>query len=244
MPAMLRDEMKNRLNIIWSSSLCRWKTWLGITLGFTLLYYLALMAALILKFGNFPNYAVAYNWPKNVWKIIQSTPSYSDMLPIIADEWLLEFGYMNYDFGKGISEWGLNIIPTKVLVVLILAALLATNYALLVSKRQCKLENKVQSSATAGLGAMFVALTSATMSWVVCCATPSWIVGLSMMGMGVSLSLWLEPIGPFVTALGFGLLFFSLYVLSAPAQPTRKVKPVENKEKKNYYNPLPSEGVN
>lgn len=244
MSGTMRDEFKNRLNIIWSSSLSRWKAWLAITLGFTLVYYLSLMAALIIKFGNFPNYAVAYNWPKNVWKIIQSTPSYSDMLPIIADEWLLEFGYMNYDFGKGISEWGLNIIPSKVLVLLILAALLATNYVLLVSNKKCNLPNKASSSGKvgtagiAGLGAFFVALTSATMSWVVCCATPSWIVGLSMMGMGVSLSLWLEPIGPFVTALGFSLLFISLYVLSSPT------KTAGGKQQNSNYYPLPSEGVN
>lgn len=199
----------------------RWALWLTITLGFTFLYYVSLMVALIIKFENFPNYWEVYNWPANVWRIIISTPSVKDMLPIILDEWLFEFGYMNYAYGNGISEWALNIIPAKALVVLTLGALIATNYVLISSKRNCPASKRVQPSATAGVGAFLVAITSATMSWVVCCATPSWIVGLSMMGLGVSVSLWVEPIGPYISLLGFALLLIAIYLVSKPAKDGR-----------------------
>ena len=40
-------------------------------------------------------------------------------------------------------------------------------------------------------------------SWVVCCATPTWVVSLAMMGMSASLALWLEPLVIFITITGF-----------------------------------------
>jgi len=49
-------------------------------------------------------------------------------------------------------------------------------------------------------------MSSATLSWVVCCATPTWVVSLAMLGMSASLALWLEPLGDFITISGFLLL--------------------------------------
>jgi hypothetical protein len=49
-------------------------------------------------------------------------------------------------------------------------------------------------------------MTSATLTWVVCCATPSWIVGLAMLGMSSSLALWLEPFGKIINVLGLILV--------------------------------------
>lgn len=194
----------------------RLKLWLLLTVVFTLGYYLLLMASLVIRFGNLPNYATAYNWPGSVWTIIRSTPSIRDMPPIIAQEYLLEFGYMNYDYGLGISEWALNIIPFKVLLMLVLSGLLAANLLLLKSKSGCAAGTRLRAGAATGLGAGFVAVTSATMSWVVCCATPTWIVGLSMLGLGVSTAFWIEPIGPWLTGAGYLLLAVSLLVLADP----------------------------
>ena len=196
--------------------------WVSITLAFTLCYYLALMAALVFKFDTLPNYWVGYDWPANVAKIIRSTPSVMDMLPIIADEWLLEFGYMNYDYGHGISEWALDILPAKAAVVVLLGALIATLVVLRAERRACGVKPQAGTSAIGGFGAACVAFTSATMSWVVCCATPSWVVGLSMLGLGVSTSLWIQPFGLWISLLGFAALIAAIYV-AAGTQSSRSV---------------------
>ncbi|MBM7067191.1 hypothetical protein [Actibacterium sp. 188UL27-1] len=38
----------------------------------------------------------------------------------IWEEWLIEIGRMNYDYGTGISEWSLNVVPARLLVLAIL----------------------------------------------------------------------------------------------------------------------------
>ena len=63
-------------------------------------------------------------------------------------------------------------------------------------------------------GATLVGFSSAPLSWVVCCATPTWVVSLAMMGMSASLALWLEPLGDFITIAGFLLLFLSVWFLA------------------------------
>lgn len=181
--------------------------WLIITATFTVLYYLALLGAMIYRFGNWPNYVTPYNWFGNVAEIIRATPSYQDMLPIIRDEWLLEVGYMNMSYGHGISEWSLNLIPAKMVLTVLLGAMIATVWALSSQQRRvCEKPALSAGVAASGAGAGLVALTGATMSWVVCCATPSWIVGLAMLGMSVSMANWLEPAGTWVGAAGFSLL--------------------------------------
>jgi len=197
----------------------RFRLWLAIAFGFTALYYVVLMVTMVIRFGNFPNYVTPYNWFGNVAHIVKSTPSYIDMLPIIRDEWLLEIGYMNMSFGHGISEWSLNLIPVKMLLMLFLGALIATVWALAQEQRRvCTRRELGATVATSGIGASLVALTGATMSWVVCCATPSWIVGLAMMGMSVAMANWLEPAGTWVGAVGFiflgATLFWQLHSLS------------------------------
>ena len=67
----------------------------------------------------------------------------------------------------------------------------------------------------AGIGSALVALSNLTMSWVVCCSTPSWVVGLAMMGLGVSTSLALEPYGFWLNAGGFLLLGGSVFWIAA-----------------------------
>jgi len=172
---------------------------------FALLFQVFMMVALIVRFQAIPNYVTGYDWIGNVLWIVQSTPSWRDMLPIIAEEWLIEIGRMNYDYGTGISEWSLNVVPSRLVVLFILGAMVSLCLSL-VRRDSCASGASTTLHATTGLGALLVAMTNATMSWVVCCATPSWVVGLAMLGLGVSTSLALETMGPVLTWSGFGLL--------------------------------------
>lgn len=182
-------------------------------LVFTVLYYAALLGSMILRFGNLPNYTTGYDWFGNVYRIIQSTPAVSDMLPIISEEWLLEVGYMNMSFGHGISEWSLNLIPLKMLMTFSLGILIGLSWFLARKRQQfCSRPQTVATAAASGFGATLVALTGATMSWVVCCATPSWIVGLAMLGMGVATANALEPYGIWVGGFGYAVLGAMLFV--------------------------------
>lgn len=182
-----------------------WKRFALQGLLFALLFQVFMMLALIVRFQAMPNYVTFYDWIGNVSWIIQSTPSWSDIMPIVWEEWLIEIGRMNYDYGTGISEWSLNVVPSRLIVLFILGATLSLCLALL-RRDQCSGATSTTLRATTGLGAVLVAMTNATMSWVVCCATPSWVVGLAMLGLGVSTSLALETMGPVLSYAGFGLL--------------------------------------
>ena len=202
MVAVLRDEIR-----------ANWKRMLLTGILFALLFQVLMMAALIVRFQAFPNYVTGYDWIGNVVWIIQSTPSWRDSVGIIWEEWLIEIGYMNYDFGTGISEWSLNVIPSRVLVLTVLGALISLCLGLL-RRDSCAAGTSTTLRATTGLGTLLVAMTNATMSWVVCCATPSWVVGLAMLGLGVSTSLALETLGPVLSGTGFGLLFALILFLA------------------------------
>lgn len=190
----------------------RWRmVWFG--LGFAVLMQVLMMIALIVRFQAVPNYVVGYDWIGNVAHIIRSTPSWRDMLPIINQEWLIEIGKMNYDYGMGISEWSLNVVPVRMFVLFILGALVALCLGLLRTE-SCPAATGTTLRASTGLGAILIAMTNATMSWVVCCAAPSWVVGLAMLGLGVSTSLALESMGPMLNAVGFGLLLSTILFLA------------------------------
>lgn len=184
--------------------------WLAISLALPFLYYSALVLAPMIKFQQWPNYINVYDWFGNVLRIVESTPSVRDQLVIIKDEWVLELGYMNYDFGIGISQWSLFIAPIKVLGVVAMSSLIATWLVLRKGNRSCARGSRWLSNASGGLGGACIALASVSLSWVVCCSTPTWVVGLAMMGMGVSTALWLEPLGAWVGLLGFILLLAAL----------------------------------
>jgi hypothetical protein len=184
--------------------------------AFAVFYYLLLMAALIIRFESLPNYLNAYDWNFNIRRIWLSTPSLLDSVTIMKDEWLFEVGFMNYDYGKGISEWSLFIAPIKVLGVLLLTAAVSANLLLLRGRnRVCSVDAVRSASMAAGLGTTLVSLASITMSWVVCGSTPTWVVGLAMMGLGVSTSLWLEPIGIWVNILGYVFLIVALFIATS-----------------------------
>lgn len=213
--------MRQALATTGAAVYARFGRWLAIGLATTLIYYVGLLAALVVRFENLPNYVVAYNWPGNVAHIIRSTPSLADTAMIVQNEWLLEIGYMNMSFGKGISEWSLTLVPPKMAVILALGMLLATVWALGTAQHACAARPDGTSIAASGLGAGLVALTGATMTWVVCCATPTWIVGLAMLGMGVATANWLEPAGAYLSFAGFALLTVAIAKMArATVEPT------------------------
>src|ERR1700730_4929684 len=97
------------------------RLWLLLVAGFVLIFHAVQLALLVVRFGHLPNYVTVFDWPHNIATIIRSTQSAQDMVSIILDEWILEFGYMNHDFGHGISERSLVILPAKLLFVLVWA---------------------------------------------------------------------------------------------------------------------------
>lgn len=215
----------------------RWVLWSLITVGFVLAYNLMLMVALVARFGDLPNYTTFYDYFGNVARIVESTPSVADMIPIIREEWLIEIGYMNYDYGNGISEWSLTVLPEKLVILLAVGALIATVVVLLLPGKDgsCAAVSKKVAVGTAGGGAALVGFCSATLSWVVCCATPTWVVSLAMLGMGASLALWLEPLGVVITLSGFALLVATVVVL---ALRRAQGNPEETKDR-----PVPDRGL-
>ena len=215
--------MKSAFKLIGDNVRGHWKQFLVFGILFALLFQLFMLLALVFRFQGFPNYTTFYNWPGNVVTIIRSTPSWMDIWPIISQEWLVEIGRMNYDYGIGISEWSLNVVPYRLLVLTVMGALVAL--CLRLSKiDSCQVtghdgtsNGAVQHSgaiAALGGGTLLVAMTNATMSWVVCCATPSWVVGLAMLGLGVSTSLALESMGLGLSLGGFSLLLLATLLLA------------------------------
>lgn len=198
-----------------------WRKLLLSGLVFAILFQVIMLLALIVRFQALPNYSSFFNWPGNVVTIIQSTPSWIDIWPIIGQEWLIEIGRMNYDYGMGISEWSLNVVPYRLLVLTFMGAMVALSLHL-ASSSQCQMPDSGKQSgfrrsgaiAAAGGGTLLVAMTNATMSWVVCCATPSWVVGLAMLGLGVSTSLALESMGSVLSLGGFSLLAAAILLLA------------------------------
>ena len=205
--------MLDACKIIVGEVRCSWRKFLAWGLACALFAQLLMLVALVVRFDSLPNYSTAYNWPGNVIQIIESTPSWRDISVIVWEEWLFEIGKMNYDYGIGISEWSLNVLPSRLLVLSGLGFLCAL-FVKLLNRRTCSLATKSGAAVVAGSGSVMIAMTNATMSWVVCCATPSWVVGLAMMGLGVSTSLALESLGPLLMASGLIFLCTAITVLA------------------------------
>lgn len=197
--------MIQAFNILWDITIKHWRKLALWGLGFAVFAQVLMLIALMIRFQDLPNYTQFYDWGSNVAWIIQSTPSWSDIPPIIAEEWLIEIGFMNYDYGHGISEWSLNVIPSRMLVLFGLGVLVGL-CLILSQSRSCSPVGKHGLTAATGVGTLLVAMTNATMSWVVCCAAPSWVVGLAMLGLGVSTSLAIQDFGMLISGSGFAVL--------------------------------------
>ncbi|MFT6168368.1 MAG: hypothetical protein ACJAR9_000477 [Celeribacter sp.] len=199
------NTMMQAVNILWDTTTTYWRRLVLWGLGFSVFAQVFMLIALMVRFQDLPNYTQFYDWGSNVAWIIQSTPSWSDIPPIIAEEWLIEIGFMNYDYGHGISEWSLNVIPSRMLVLFGLGALVGL-CVILSRSGSCSSVEKRGVTVVTGFGALLVAMTNATMSWVVCCAAPSWVVGLAMLGLGVSTSLAIQDFGTLIAGSGFAVL--------------------------------------
>ncbi|MBX2837808.1 MAG: hypothetical protein KTR35_13195 [Gammaproteobacteria bacterium] len=175
------------------------------------MFQFIMLIALIVRFQAFPNYVHFHDWLGNIARIIASTPSWSDILRIAREEWLIEIGQMNYDYGTGLSIWSLNVIPSRLLVLTGMGAMVSL-CLLMAAERTCAISRRSAKATLMG-GSLLVAMTNATMSWVVCCATPSWVVGLAMLGLSVSASLALESMGPLLSTSGFSLLLLSVFFI-------------------------------
>ena len=121
------------------TGLARWRLIiLAFAVAFPIAFYLLLLSTLVIEYGHLPNYITSYDWIANVLRIIHNTRSVADMVPIILDEWLLEVGYMDYQYGSGIASWSLSIIPHKLAIMSLAGALIGLNVALLFERQTAR----------------------------------------------------------------------------------------------------------
>ena len=190
------------------------RLWLVVAVAFFTAFQLLQLALLIVRFQAFPNYLTLHDWPANIARIARMTPSVADMIPIMFDEWLVEVGSINYSFGRGIAEWSFVLIPGKAVIVLAIAALVATNLVLLrAAWKTCGVFAWLGSAVATGAGALVGGAAATTITWVVCCAAPTWVVGLAVMGVGVTTALALQPFGGWLLLLGLSTLVTSTILL-------------------------------
>ena len=192
---------------------------LAFVVGFPIAFYLFLLGVLIVEYGHWPNYVTRYDWIANVSHIIRSTRSITDMLPIILDEWFVEIGHMDYDYGHGIADWSLSIVPVKLAIMSLVGALIGLNISLLVEQRprgtlarECLRASR--SGMLTSVGAIFSGLTSMTVFSVACCAAPSWVGSLAVLGVETSVVFAVEPFGPLASLLGVAALIVSAWWLA------------------------------
>jgi hypothetical protein len=190
--------------------------WLGLVIVFFAAFHLWQLTLLVLSFGELPNYLTIHDWPANIARIARMTPSVADMIPIMLDEWLIEIGSMNYAYGHGIAEWSFVIMPTKAAIVLLMSLLLATTVIMLRAARAtCSSSVWIAASIGAAGGAFSAGLATMTITWVAHCGLPTWIVGLSIMGVDAVTAFAIEPFGRWLTV--FGVLTLSLNVIGLGA---------------------------
>jgi len=197
---------------------------LSFAVGFPIAFYLLLIGILVVEYGHLPNYFTGYDWFANVLRIIRSTGSIADMLPIILDEWLFEIGYMDYDYGHGIADWSLSILPHKLAIMSLTGALVGLNIALLAERQQARSLAQIcvragRGGLLTGLGALFSGLTAATVFSVACCAAPSWAGSLVVLGVETSLAFALQPFGPVISLVGIAALVLSAFWLVDDGRP-------------------------
>jgi hypothetical protein len=181
------------------------RRWLALTVGFVVLYYAGLLLFTMLRFREVPNYVELYDVVGSYRQILRGTPAWSDALPILLDEPWLELGFKDPHY-YGVATWSYVLIPPKMLILIVAGALVATVAVLAARSREAACPRSRSPYAAAALGSAFIGLTGATLTWVVCCATPSWVVALTMLGMSTSLALWLDPLSGALTASGLVLL--------------------------------------
>ena len=206
----------------------RWRSLIvASALIFPVVFYLMLLGVLMVQYGHLPNYLTPYNWIANALHIIGSTRSIADMVPIILDEWLIETGYINYDYGHGVAEWSMSIVPHRLAIVALAGALVGLNVALLLDQPMTgTFSRQVMQMGRFGLltgaGALCASVTNATVFSVVHCATPSWVGSLAVLGFDSYSVFALEPYGPLICAFGFAALALSAILLARDSRAAAK----------------------
>jgi len=204
-----------------------WRAWWTITVALPLAVYATQLALLCIRFAQLPNYCVSYNWPENIVRIIRSTPSLRDIVRIASDEWLFEVGRQSTIYGLTVSEWRLAIEPAKVLLLVLASAVAATNWVL--ARRGIACSTRRTAQALTASGTVIASITAVTISWVACCGVPSWVTGLTILGLSYSTALVLQPFGGMLELCGFVILAGGTVLLtmvkSRAAQRWRSVAP-------------------
>lgn len=196
-----------------------------VAFSFVLGYHLLLGAFVFLRFDAWPNYFTVHDFFGNIGLIFSGTPSWRDAARLLIQEPWLETGYANPDY-YGLAEWSYLVMPSRVLVILLAGVLLAAGWVQAhnarvnlqsAEARACpKLKPAVAAS---GLGALLLGIASASLTWVVCCAYPSWIVLLAMLGVSTALAIALEPLEAPLLLLGLGIQLFALWWLRRNLHP-------------------------
>ncbi|MCJ8298380.1 MAG: hypothetical protein MJK13_05500 [Pseudomonadales bacterium] len=188
----------------------QYRLWLSLILSLTAAYYLLLLTAAIVRFGQLPNYFIHYDFISGIGQIVAGTPAWSDVWMIAQDEVWLELGFMDAEYG--IAQWSLSVLPSKLLALLLQNGLIAL-LILLIKDSQIK-GACTSAKLTATAASLAAGLGNVTLSWVVCCSAPSWVVGLAMLGMSSSLALALEPLGYLINLFAYGGLLLALNLLA------------------------------
>jgi len=204
--------MKNYLSLVALACKKYWVSLLLVSVGFTVVYYAGLLMLTMIRFAEVPNYIEFYDVFKIYGLILEGTPSLIDAIPIIIDEAWFETGYKNPAY-YGVATWSYMLIPPKMILVFLMGGLLGIFTVLRKHQKNtnCNMKKDKGLFVAVGISSTFISLTSATLTWVVCCATPSWVVALAMLGMSASLALWLEPLGTIMTISGLALMLWIIY---------------------------------
>lgn len=181
-----------------------WRAWWTVTLGVPLGVYVTQLALLCVRFSQLPNYCTFYDWPGNIARIIRSTPSLRDVVRIASDEWVFEVGRQSIIYGLTVTEWRLAIEPAKVMLLVLASAVAATNWVLARRRGACSTTRTAE--ALTASGAAMASVTAVTISWVACCGVPSWVTGLTILGLSYSTALVLQPFGSLLVLCGFATL--------------------------------------
>lgn len=172
---------------------------IALTGSIVIAYHLLLALIVLVRFDAWPNYFRVYPLLHNLELVLTGTPSWLDALGIAIQEPWLEFGYANPDY-YGIAEWSYMILPSRLLTVTFASLLLALSWS------------RIKSCPAVSLaGASLVGLGCASLTWVVCCAYPTWIVLLAILGLDTAVALQLEPWGLGIVLAGMGLQLGALY---------------------------------
>ncbi len=184
--------------------------WAVYALGFAAAYHALLLAAMVLRFGHAPNFIMVYDVFDAYRLTFAGTPSLRDAFGIAIGEPWLDVGFISPQWNMAV--WSLMILPPQFALICVTGCLLATFGVLHAARNARCSRTSTGSTLTAIVGAGLAGMANATLFWVVCCATPTWIVGLAMLGVSVSVAFMLEPIGPLLSAGGVALLVGAIFV--------------------------------